>query len=266
MADFKNKTVIVTGGGRSVLSDGRCGSIGYGIATAFAKEGANLVLTGRNLQKLLDAKEELERLYGVKVLPIQADVSAGADNEAVVNHVVKQAVDTFGDIHVLINNAQASASGVPLAEHTTEQFDLAMYSGLYATFYYMKACHPHLAKTKGSVINFASGAGLFGNLGQSSYAAAKEGIRGLSRVAAAEWGKDGINVNVVCPLAWTAQLENWSNAYPEAFKANVQMPPMGHFGDPELEIGRACVALASPDLKYMSGETITLEGGLGMRP
>ena len=266
MADFKNKTVIVTGGGRSVLSDVRCGSIGYGIATAFAKEGANLVLTGRNLQKLLDAKEELERLYGVKVLPIQADVSAGADNEAVVNHVVKQAVDTFGDIHVLINNAQASASGVPLAEHTTEQFDLAMYSGLYATFYYMKACHPHLAKTKGSVINFASGAGLFGNLGQSSYAAAKEGIRGLSRVAAAEWGKDGINVNVVCPLAWTAQLENWSNAYPEAFKANVQMPPMGHFGDPELEIGRACVALASPDLKYMSGETITLEGGMGLRP
>ena len=266
MADFKNKTVIVTGGGRSVLSDGRCGSIGYGIATAFAKEGANLVLTGRNLQKLLDAKEELERLYGVKVLPIQADVSAGADNEAVVNHVVKQAVDTFGDIHVLINNAQASASGVPLSEHTTEQFDLAMYSGLYATFYYMKACHPYLAKTKGSVINFASGAGLFGNLGQSSYAAAKEGIRGLSRVAAAEWGKDGINVNVVCPLAWTAQLENWSNAYPEAFKANVQMPPMGHFGDPELEIGRACVALASPDLKYMSGETVTLEGGMGLRP
>jgi len=266
MADFKNKTVIVTGGGRSVLSDGRCGSIGYGIATAFAKEGANLVLTGRNLQKLLDAKEELERLYGVKVLPVQADVSAGADNEAVVNHVVKQAVDTFGDIHVLINNAQASASGVSLAEHTTEQFDLAMYSGLYATFYYMKACHPYLAKTKGSVINFASGAGLFGNLGQSSYAAAKEGIRGLSRVAAAEWGKDGINVNVVCPLAWTAQLESWSNAYPEAFKANVQMPPMGHFGDPELEIGRACVALASPDLKYMSGETVTLEGGMGLRP
>ena len=266
MADWKNKTVIVTGGGRSVLSDGRCGSIGYGIATAFAKEGANLVLTGRNLQKLLDAKEELERLYGVNVLPIQADVSAGADNEAVVNNVVQQAVDTFGDIHVLINNAQASASGVPLAEHSTEQFDLAIYSGLYATFYYMKACYPYLAKTKGSVINFASGAGLFGNFGQSSYAAAKEGIRGLSRVAAAEWGKDGINVNVVCPLAWTSQLENWSNAYPEAFNANVHMPPMGHFGDPELEIGRACVALASPDLKYMSGETITLEGGMGLRP
>ena len=249
-----------------MLTDGRCGSIGYGLATAFAKEGANLVLTGRNLQKLLDAKEELERLYGVKVLPVQADVTAGADNEAVVQNVVQQAVDTFGDIHVLINNAQASASGVSIADHTTEQFDLAVYSGLYATFYYMKACHPYLAKTKGSVINFASGAGLFGNLGQSAYAAAKEGIRGLSRVAATEWGKDGINVNIVCPLAWTAQLEEWSNAYPEAFRANVKMPPMGHFGDVETEIGRACVALTSPDLKYMSGETITLEGGMGLRP
>lgn len=218
------------------------------------------------MKKLEDAKEELERLYGIKVLVVQADVNAGADNETVVQNVVKQTIDTFGDIHVLINNAQASASGVTLADHTTEQFDLAMYSGLYATFYYMKACYPYLAKTKGSVINFASGAGLFGNFGQCAYAAAKEGIRGLTRVAATEWGKDGINVNIVCPLAWTAQLEQFEKAYPEAFKQNVKMPPLGHYADTELEIGRACVQLASPDFKYMSGETITLEGGMGLRP
>ena len=266
MGYWNGKTVIITGGGRAVLKDGRCGSIGYGIATAFAKEGANLVITGRNVKKLEDAKEELERLYGVRVLPVQADVSAGADNEAVVQNVVDKTIETFGDIHALVNNAQASASGVPLADHTTAQFDLAVYSGMYATFHYMKACYPHLAKTQGTVINFASGAGLFGNFGQSAYAAAKEGIRGISRVAATEWGKDGINVNVVCPLAWTSQLDAWANANPEAFKANVHLPPMGHFGDPETEIGRACVALASPDLKYMSGETITLEGGLGLRP
>ncbi len=266
MEHLKGKTVIVTGGGRAVLRDGSCGAIGYGIATAFAKEGANLVLTGRNMQKLLDAKEELERLYGVKVLPVAADVAAGADNEKAVENVVRQAVDTFGGIDVLVNNAQASASGVTLAEHSLAQFDLAVYSGLYAAFLYMKACYPYLAKTRGSVINFASGAGLFGNFGQSAYAAAKEGIRGLTRVAATEWGKDGINVNVVCPLAWTAQLEAWSEANPEAFRANVHMPPMGHFGDAEKEIGRAVVALTSPDFKYMSGETLTLEGGMGLRP
>ncbi len=267
MGFLTGKTAIITGAGRAVLADGKsCGSIGYGIATAYAKEGCNLVITGRNVKKLEDAKEELERLYGIKVLPVQADVSANNDNEAVVANVVKQAIDTFGSIDVLINNAQASASGVPLADHTTDQFNLAMYSGLYAVFYYMKACYPYLKQSKGSVINFASGAGLFGNYGQCSYAAAKEGIRGLTRVAATEWAGDGINCNVVCPLAWTAQLEQFQIHYPEAYKSNVHMPPAGHMGDPELEIGRACVQLASPDFKFMSGETITLEGGAGQRP
>ncbi len=266
MSFMKGKTAIITGAGRAVLSDGRCGSIGYGIATAYAKEGANLVITGRNVKKLEDAKEELERLYGISVLIVQADVNAGADNEAVVANVVNKTMDTFGRIDVLINNAQASASGVPLADHTTEQFDLALYSGLYAAFYYMKACYPHLKQTKGTVINFASGAGLFGNFGQCAYAAAKEGIRGLTRVAATEWAKDGINVNIICPLAWTAQLEQFEKAYPDAFKENVKMPPAGHYGDSELEIGRVCVQLASEDFKYLTGETLTLEGGMGLRP
>ena len=266
MGFLTGKTAIITGAGKALLQDGNCGSIGYGIATAYAKEGANLVLTGRNVAKLEGAKKDLEEKYGIKVLVVQADVNAGADNEAVVNGVVAAAIEAFGRIDVLINNAQASASGVTIEKHTTEQFNLAMYSGLYATFYYMKACYPYLKETKGSVINFASGAGLFGNFGQCSYAAAKEGIRGLTRVAATEWGRDGINVNVVCPLAWTAQLEQFKLAYPDAFDKNVHMPPMGHFGDAELEIGRVCVQLANPDFKYMTGETITLEGGLGLRP
>ena len=266
MGFLTGKTAIITGAGHAVLRDGSCGSIGYGIATAYATEGANIVITGRHVKKLEAAKEELERLYGIRVLTVQADVNAGADNEAVVGEVIRQTMETFGRIDVLINNAQASASGVPLAEHTTEQFDLALYSGLYAAFYYMKACYPYLKETRGSVINFASGAGLFGNFGQCAYAAAKEGIRGLTRVAATEWGKDGINVNIICPLAWTAQLENFQLQYPEAFEKNVHMPPMGHYGNPETEIGRVCVQLASPDFKYLTGETLTLEGGMGLRP
>ena len=266
MGVLQGKTAIITGAGRAVLSSGACGSIGYGIATAYAKEGANLVITGRNVKKLEDAKEELERLYGISVLTVAADVNAGADNEAVVGEVVKQAINAFGRIDILVNNAQASASGVTLADHTTEQFDLAVYSGLYAAFYYMKACYPYLKETKGTVINFASGAGLFGNYGQCAYAAAKEGIRGLTRVAATEWARDGITANVICPLAWTAQLEQFEKAYPEAFAKNVHTPPMGHFGNVETEIGRVCVQLASADFKYLTGETLTLEGGLGLRP
>ena len=266
MGFLTGKTAIITGGGYSVLSDGRCGSIGYGIATAYAKEGANLVITGRNIPKLEKAKEELEKQYGIKVLALSGDISAGNDNKATAQAVIDAAIKEFGRIDVLINNAQASASGVTIQDHTTEQFDLAIYSGLYAAFYYMQACYPYLKETQGSIINFASGAGLFGNYGQCAYAAAKEGIRGLSRVAATEWAKDGINTNVVCPLAWTAQLEGFEKAYPEAFKANVKMPPAGHFGDPETEIGRVCVQLANPDFKYMNGETLALAGGSGLRP
>ena len=253
MGRFSNKTIIITGGARG---------IGYGIATAFAKEGANLVLTSIVQEELNNAKQTLEEEYGVKVLALYAD---GGDYSQ-VQAAVKNTVDTFGGIDVLINNAQASKSGVLFADHSVEDFKLAIHSGLYAAFYYMKACYPYLKETKGSVINFASGAGLFGNFGQCAYAAAKEGIRGLTRVAATEWGPDGINVNVVCPLAWTAQLEKFEQAYPDAFKANVKMPPMGHYGDVEKEIGRVCVQLASPDFKYMSGETLTLEGAMGQRP
>ena len=253
MKRLQDNVTIITGGGKG---------IGFGLASAFAKEGSNLVITGRNEARLLEAKKKLEEGYGVKVLALVAD---GAD-EVKIKEVIAKTVDTFGKINTLINNAQTSKSGLSLIEHTKEDFDLAINSGLYATFFYMKEAFPYLKESKGSVINFASGAGLFGNYGQCAYAAAKEGIRGLSRVAATEWGKDGINVNVVCPLAWTAQLEQFEKAYPDAFKANVKMPPMGHYADSELEIGRVCVQLATPDFKYMSGETITLEGGMGLRP
>ena len=263
---LEGKVAIITGGGKAVLADGAIGAIGYGIAVAYAKEGANLVLTGRNEQKLIDAKTEIEAKYGVKVLPVVSDVSSGSDNEASVKNVIDKAIKEFGKINILVNNAQASASGVTLGEQTLEQFDLALYSGLYSAFLYMREAYPYLKETEGSVINFASGAGLSGNFGQCGYAAAKEGIRGLSRVAATEWGVDNVNVNIVCPLAYTAQLEKWKQYQPEAYEKNIKSIPMGRFGDPETDIGRVCVMLASDDFKYMSGETLTLQGGSGQRP
>ena len=266
MKQFEGKTIIVTGAGRATLKNGEPGSIGYGIDIAFAKEGANLVITGRNTEKLNAAKKEIEETYNTKVLALQANIAQGANNEEIVQQVVDSTMSEFGRIDALINVAQASASGVTLENHTLEQFDLALYSGLYSTFLYMQKCYPHLKETKGSVVNFASGAGLFGNFGQCAYAAAKEGIRGLSRVAASEWGPDQVNVNVVCPLAWTSALENFKEAYPEAYEENVHMPPMGRYGNVETDIASVVVQLCTPAFKYMSGETLVLEGGMGQRP
>lgn len=253
MKRLEGKVAVITGGGKG---------IGFGLARAFAREGADLVITGRNEGRLVEAKEKLENEYGVNVLPIAAD---GAD-EGAIKRVVSAAIERFGRIDTLINNAQVSKSGLPLVEHTREDLDLAINSGLYAAFFYMKECYPYLKESKGSVINFASGAGLFGKLGQSSYAAAKEGIRGMSRVAAAEWGPDGIRVNIVCPLAMTESLQEWKENYPDLFQKTIQGIPLGRFADPMEDIGRVCVFLASDDASYVTGETITLQGGSGLRP
>ena len=253
MKKLKKNVTIITGGGKG---------IGFGLAQAFAAEGSDLVITGRTESRLLEAKEQLEAEFGIKVLPIVAD---GADEDAIRN-VVAKTIETFGKINTLVNNAQVSRSGLPLVDHTREDFDLSIYSGLYAAFFYMRECFPYLKETKGSVINFASGAGLFGKLGQASYAAAKEGIRGMSRVAAAEWGPEGVRVNVVCPLAMTESLREWKENYPELFEKTIQGIPLGRFADPRNDIGRVCVFLASDDASYVTGETITLQGGSGLRP
>nr|WP_122013402.1 SDR family oxidoreductase [Maliibacterium massiliense] len=253
MGKMAHKVVLITGGGKG---------IGLGLAQAFAQEGARLVLTGRTAHTLEEARAQLKRDYGAEVWCVPAD----GGNEQAVQQVVDIAVQRCGGIDVLINNAQTSASGTMLADHSKEDFDLAIYSGLYATFFYMKACFAHLKARGGCVINFASGAGMSGRAGQASYAAAKEGIRGLSRVAATEWGPHGVRVNVICPLAMTPGLAAWKEAYPALYAETIQRVPLGRFADPKEDIGRVCVFLASEDARYITGETITLQGGSGLRP
>lgn len=250
---MKNKVVLITGGGKG---------IGRGIAEAFAEEGADLIITGRHEGALIQAKEELEAKYHNRVVAIQADGGIETD----VQRVIDQGVKELGHLDVLINNAMASKSGTMLIDHTKEDIDLAVNSGIYAVFFYMKAAYPYLKESRGAVINFASGAGLAGRIGQSSYAAAKEGIRGLSRVAATEWGPDGINVNVVCPLVETPQMLKWKEEHPEHYAKTIQGIPLGRFGDAKNDVGRTCVFLASEDASFISGETIVLQGGSGLRP
>ncbi len=149
------------------------------------------------MKKLTDAKEELERLYGVKVVCVQADVNDSADNEAVVNNVVKQAIDTFWRIDVLIINAQASASAFPLADHTTEQFISHCIPVCTPHSIIMKACYPYLRKRR-CCHQLASARVCFGNYGSARIRSKRRHSRPDPRCRH-RMGQGRINVNVVCP-------------------------------------------------------------------
>ena len=250
---MEGKVVFLTGGG---------GGIARGVARAFASEGAALVLSDVRPEGMERTKAELERDFGTETLTMIVD---GGDEER-VKAAVAETLEKFGRLDVLINSADGAISGVLLVDHSASDFKQAIDAGLLATFYFMKYAYPHLRDTAVSVINFASGAGLSGNVGQSAYAATKEGIRGLSRVAANEWAPEGINVNVVAPLAMTEHLARWGEENPEMLEKNIKTIPMGRFGDAEKDVGRVCVFLASEDAKYITGDTIMIQGGLGMRP
>ena len=261
MGFLEGKVAIITGGGRAVLSDGSCGSIGYGIATAYAKEGANLVLTGRNVQKLDDAKEEIERKYGVKVLPVQADVSAGSDNEAVVANVVKQTIDTFGRIDILVNNAGITRDDL-LMKLSEEDFDAVIAANLKGTFCMLHfVSRQMLRQRSGKIINLASVVGICGNAGQVNYAASKAGVIGMTKSAAKELASRNITVNAVAP-GWieTDMTKNLSNAARERMLSAIPLKKPGT----AKQVAGVIAFLASEDADYITGQVLQVDGGMLM--
>jgi NAD(P)-dependent dehydrogenase (short-subunit alcohol dehydrogenase family) len=129
------------------------------------------------------------------------------------------------------------------------------------TLYFMQACFPYLKNDHGKVINLGSAAGILGQSGQSAYAVAKEGVRALTRVAAREWGRYGINVNVVCPLANSPGTERVAEETPERMKQMLASLAIRRVGDCEADIGRTVAFLASSDADYITGQTINVDGG-----
>ena len=187
---------------------------------------------------------------------LQADLTAREE----LPSIVEQVVTKLGKLDVLVNNAHASRMK-SIEEMTQEDIDLSFNTGFYPTLYLMQAALPHLKESKGSVINFSSGAGLNGDVNQGSYAAAKEAIRGITRVAANEWGEYGITCNLISPIAKTPGIEHWGKENPEAYQAILAKNPLGRLGDPEKDIGRTAVFLASEDASYITGQTMMVDGG-----
>lgn len=247
---LSGKTAIVTGG---------AGGIGRGVCAALVSEGANLVLVDIDEHAAAEAVHELTETVpeaAERVTSLARDISRPESAE----EVLAAAVDSFGGLDALVNNAHASRQA-PILEHTPEMFELSFNSGFFATYHLMRTCHPYLAERGGSIVNFASGAGLNGQPNQASYAAAKEAIRGLSRVAAHEWASDGIRVNLISPIARTPGVDAWSQTHPAQYEQVLTGIPLGRMGDPEHDIAPIVVFLASDDSRYMTGQTLMADGG-----
>ena len=246
MDRLKDKVVIVTGG---------AGGIGLGMSKAMAKEGAIIAIVDVNEEAGQASLKVLQEI-SPKSMFLKADLM---DRDKLPT-IITTVAEAYGKIDVLVNNAHASKQ-VTIEETTQADLDLSFGTGFYPTFYLMQAALPYLKETKGNVINFASGAGLAGHETQGAYAAAKEAIRGISRVAANEWGRFGINVNIISPIANSEGVQAWAKAQPEYYENVRSKIPLGRFGDVEEDIGRVAVFLASEDSKYITGQTIMADGG-----
>ncbi|MFC2059390.1 SDR family NAD(P)-dependent oxidoreductase [Chloroflexota bacterium] len=246
MANVKDKVVIVTGAGQGV---------GRGIALALAKEGAKVVIADVNLETAEATAQEIHQLGG-EALALVCDVS----KEAQVKKMVAEAVKKFGPVDVLVNNAQRVPPRLPAEDGTDEWWDACFETGPRATWYCCKAVFPHMKDRGGKIINLGSRAGIVG-VGDPAYAGCKEAIRGFSRSIAREWGKYNITVNIMCPAAITPALEAWEKQYPDKAKKYLEDRPIPRWGDPEKDMGRTVVFLASSDADFITGQTIMVAGG-----
>ncbi|WIV44696.1 SDR family NAD(P)-dependent oxidoreductase [Glutamicibacter nicotianae] len=240
---LENKVVIVTGG---------ASGIGGAISRVLARRGAKVVAVDLNAEAGAALAEEL----GDSVIFIEGDVSKQETADA----AVAAAVENFGGLNGLVNNAHASRQA-PFTELDQAAWDLSFNTGFLATRQFMLAAYPHLKDNGGSIVNFGSGSAMVGQPTQAAYASAKEAIRGLSRVTANEWAGNNIRVNVVSPMALTDGVKAWSEAFPDLYKQSLAKVPLGRFGDPEADVAPVVAFLLSDDAKYVTGQTLMADGG-----
>ncbi len=248
MTDLSGKVALVTGAGQGV---------GQGIALALAAAGAKIAVTGRTLAKL-EATCALVTERGGEALAIAGNVK-DAENLAAM---VAQTVERFGGLDILVNNAQEVPNG-KLLDVSDEAFLAGFESGPLASFRLMKLAHPHIvARGGGVIVNLASSAGIRWDMtGYGAYGAVKQATRVLTRAAAAEWGRQGIRVLTIAPHAESPGLKWWIANNPEEAEAFFRTIPLGRIGKLEEDIGRAVAALCSPEMGYLTGATIPLDGG-----
>ena len=245
---LENKTALITGAAKG---------IGKAIALKFASEGASIAFTYlTSKDAAMETKRELEA-FGVNVMAIASDASDFEGSAKVVEQVLAE----FSRIDILVNNAGITRDGL-MMRMSEEQWDSVIQSNLKGAFNFIHAVTPSMLRNRaGSIINISSVVGIRGNAGQSNYSASKAGLIGLAKSMAQEVGSRGIRVNVVAPgfikTDMTAALP------PETVKAWEAGIPLRRGGTPE-DVAKVCLFLASDLAGYVTGQVISVDGGMAM--
>ena len=246
LLSLDGKTIIVTGGGTG---------LGRAIVRALARAGADVVIAARRQGPIDEATAEVEQL-GRKALAIATDVSDSSQ----VDRMVGRALEHFGKVDVLINNAGRVAEnvGIPIWDVTDEEWHAGIDTNLSGAFYCARAVSKHMVdRGRGKIINVASGYGMRGGRDLYSYCCSKGGMIQLSRTLAMSLGRYGITANTIVPGYIPTE---GTDSMKESLPRSGEVIPIGRLGKPE-EIGPIAVFLASDASNYMNGEMITLDGG-----
>jgi 3-oxoacyl-[acyl-carrier protein] reductase len=242
---LKDKVALITGGARG---------IGRAIALTFAREGADIVVADVNLEIAQKTALEIEGL-GRRAMALAMDVT----NYEVVEEGINKILDKMGKVDILVNNAGITKDNL-LLRMSLADWDAVINVNLKGTFNCIKAVsRPMVKQRSGRIISIASIIGLIGNAGQANYAASKAGIIALTKTVAKELASRNINANAVAPgfiqTEMTAKL-------PEEVKKKMQEAiPLGTLGTPE-DVANVCLFLASSESSYITGQTITVDGGM----
>lgn len=242
---------------RIAIVTGAAHGIGRGIARRFAAEGATVVLAD------VDAGSGEEAAAGIRAAGgaawfVPCDVADSASMERLIDDTLARC----GALHILVNNAFRKGPDGALETMMPAEFARALQGNLFAALAAMQRAFPTLRTQRyGRIVNVCSLTGINAHPRSADYNVAKEALRSLSRSAAREWAGHGITVNVICPVARTAGYDRWAAEKPTVAASVLKQNPMGRMGDPEADIAPAAVFLASEEARYITGNTLFVDGG-----
>lgn len=249
MGQLQGKSAVVTGAGNG---------IGRAIARRYASEGANVIVAELDADNGRATAEAIEREFGTKAIFLPTDVKIKAQVEA----MIATAADKFGGVDILVNCAWGGGTFEATQHKSDDTLQHGLAMNLWAGFWAMKAAFPHMkAKGGGRIISLCTFNGVYAVPGTLEYNVSKEALRTLTRTVAREWAQYQICANIICPAAATGPALKFLQDCDDPEAAMKNITPLGWMGDPERDIAGVALFLASEDSRYMTGNTLFVDGG-----